>query len=111
MARSRWEANYARALEYSVLHGAIRSWEHEPDTFWFLKIKRGVRSYLPDFKITRNDGTIQYHEVKGQMDQKSLTKLKRMALYYPQVEVLVIGPEEYGRIERTLGRGIEGWEE
>lgn len=69
---------------------AISSWEYEPDTFWFEKIKRGVRSYTPDFKIVHKDGTVEYHEVKGWMDKKSQTKIKRMAIYHPEIKLVVL---------------------
>ena len=58
--------------------GEILKWEYEPETFWFEKIKRGVRTYTPDFKVTEKDGSIIFHEVKGYMDARSKTKLKRM---------------------------------
>ena len=41
-ARSRWEANYARYLEWLRANGSIAKWEHEPETFWFEGIKRGT---------------------------------------------------------------------
>ena len=93
--RSSWEVNYARYLEWLLSRKDIKSWEYEPDVFWFEEIRRGVRSYLPDFKITNNNGTIEYHEVKGWMDPKSVTKIKRMAKYYPKTKLIVIGKEEY----------------
>lgn len=88
--KSGWETKYAEYLEILLKTGAILDWEYEPDTFWFEKIKRGVRSYTPDFKITHNDGTIEYHEVKGWMDKKSQTKIKRMAIYHPDVTLVVM---------------------
>src|SRR5687768_3513242 len=81
--RSRWEANYARYLEWLKTNGEIVSWTHEPKTFWFEKIKRGTRSYLPDFCVIEKNGKEVYYEVKGYMDSKSKTKIKRMAKYYP----------------------------
>jgi hypothetical protein len=92
--RSSWEVVYARYLQFLLEKGKIQKWEHEPDTFWFEKIKRGVRSYLPDFKVTDARG-VAYHEVKGWMDPKSVTKIKRMALYYPEVKLIVIQKAEY----------------
>jgi hypothetical protein len=91
--RSRWEANYGRYLEFLRVNGKIQSWKHESKTFWFEGIKRGCRSYLPDFLVVNNDGTEEYHEVKGYMDSRSLTKLKRMKKYYPEVKLLVVGAE------------------
>src|SRR4030042_269614 len=31
--RSRWEANYARYLEFLKVNGEINGWEHKPKTF------------------------------------------------------------------------------
>jgi len=108
--RSRWEANYARYLERLKSDGLIINWEFEPDTFWFENIKRGVRSYLPDFKITCVDNSVVYHEVKGWMDKRSATKLKRMAKYYPEVEIVLIQAKQYNEIKTKMGRLLEGWE-
>lgn len=88
--RSGWEMKYATFLEMLKKGKAIKDWTYEEDTFWFEKIKRGVRSYTPDFKIYFNGGKHEYHEVKGWMDSKSKTKLKRMKKYHPEETVTVI---------------------
>lgn len=108
--RSRWEANYGRYLEWLKCHGHIKEWEHEPKTFWFDGIKRGCVSYLPDFRVTENDGREDYHEVKGWMDDRSKTKIARMARYHPQVILIVIAKKEYGEIEKKMSSLIDGWE-
>lgn len=107
-ARSPWEANIACYFESLRVGKEILRWEHEPDTFWFNSIKRGVRSYLPDFKITRNNGSVYYVEVKGYMDSKSLTKLKRMKKYHPGVEVQLIDKDRYKEIKKSA-KFIKGW--
>lgn len=109
-ARSRWEANYARYLQWLKERGMIQEWEHEPETFWFEKIKRGVRSYLPDFRVTCAAGTIEYHEVKGWMDNKSKTKIKRMAKYFPAVLLRVFDQAWFKRESKKLRGLIPGWE-
>lgn len=109
--RSRWEANYARFLKWLQEKGEIQEWWYEPETFEFQKIKRGVRFYTPDFKIVWNDGRVEYHEVKGYMDSKSRTALKRMARYYPDVCIVVIDGKTYRDIRRRFSRLIAGWEE
>lgn len=108
--RSRWEANYGRYLEWLKCHGHIKEWEHEPKTFWFEGIKRGCVSYLPDFRVTENDGREGYHEVKGWMDDRSKTKIARMARYHPQVTLIVIAKKEYSEIEKKMSSLIDGWE-
>lgn len=108
--RSRWEANYARVLEWLVSRGQIAKWEHEAETFWFDKIRRGSVSYLPDFRVTNIDGTIEFHEVKGWMDARSKTKLKRMAKYHPSVKLVLIDSKQYKAISKTLGAAVPEWE-
>jgi hypothetical protein len=108
-ARSRWEANYARYLEWQRAQGLLISWEHEPETFWFEGIKRGVCSYLPDFKVVTQT-CVAYHEVKGWMDRKSATKLKRMAKYHPAVKIELIDATRYRAIAAQMKSIINGWE-
>lgn len=108
--RSRWEANYARWLELLRSSGKIRSWEHEPETFWFEGIRRGVASYKPDFRVTRLDGSVEYHEVKGWLTPRSQTAIKRMAKYHPEVKLLVIDKKQYSRLARDVRRVVPGWE-
>jgi len=109
--RSRWEANYARYLQWLLENGQIKDWDHEPETFWFEAIKRGVRSYLPDFRVVENDGTSALHEVKGWMDARSKTTIKRMAKYHPHEKLIVIREKEYNAIARKVSGIIPGWEE
>jgi len=98
--RSTWEVVYARYLEFLKLNKQIEDWNYETKTFWFEKIRRGVRSFLPDFEVTNLNGTIEYHEVKGWMDQKSKTKLSRMKTYYPEIKVILIDESAYKEIKK-----------
>lgn len=107
-ARSSWEANIAAYYQFLKENGDIKDWEHEPKTFWFEKIKRGVRSYLPDFRITENNGKQKYVEVKGYMDAKSKTKIKRFAKYYPKEELILIQSKEYNSIKKNKSL-IKNW--
>lgn len=88
--KSSWELAYAKYLDSELANGTIKWWEYEPDTFWFERIKRGVRSYTPDFKVEYLDGKVEYHEVKGYLDSKSKTKLNRMRIYHPDIEMKLI---------------------
>ncbi len=108
--RSRMESNYARYLEWLKKMDEIQRWEHEKVTFWFDGIRRGCVSYLPDFEIQNKNGLLEYHEVKGWMDSKSKTKIKRMTKYHPKVNLIVIGKKEYQSIKKKMSRIISGWE-
>jgi len=109
--RSKWEANYAYYLEWLRAKGEILAWAHEPKTFWFDGIKRGAVSYLPDFCVTETSGAESYHEVKGWMDDRSKTKIKRMAKYHPDVKLIVIDSKAYAALKKTVSRIVPGWEE
>lgn len=102
--RSKWEANYALYLNFLIKHGEIKSWEFEPDTFLFEKIITGTRTYTPDFKVVLNTDRIEYHEVKGYMDPKSKTKLKRMAKYYPEISLILVDKDAYYDIKKKVGK-------
>ena len=107
--RSRWEANYARVLQWRLEQGMIAAWQHEPETFWFLEIKRGVRSYLPDFKVTYSDGRIEYHEVKGWMCDRSRTTLARMAKYHPEIKIVLIEADWF-KANKNFRIVLKDWE-
>lgn len=100
--RSKWEANYALYLDFLVKQYEIEKWEFEPEVFIFGEIKSGTRSYRPDFKVFKYDGSVEYHEVKGYMDPRSKLKLKRMAKYYPEVKIILIREALYKDILKKL---------
>lgn len=100
--RSAWEYKFACYLQFLKDHGHIAEWLHEPQCFWFNEIKRGTRSYLPDFKVIRKDGTHYWAEVKGYMDSKSRTKIKRFAKYYPQESLHVIDSKWFREQESRI---------
>lgn len=108
--RSAWEANYARYLNWLVSKKQISHWEFEVDTFEFHAIKRGQRFYTPDFKVFSLSGKYEYHEIKGYMDDRSATKLKRMAKYYPGEKIIVLGEKEYKSIAKVMGPMLPHWE-
>ena len=109
--RSAWEANYARYLTFLIKQRKVHAWEFEPETFWFEEIKKGTRSYLPDFKIWKTEDSDPYYvEIKGWLDPQSKTKLKRMAKYYPDVRVELVNAKEYNAIKKSVSMLIPGWE-
>ncbi len=109
-ARSIWEANYARYLEFLKQHKKILDWEHEPKTFWFEGIKRGCVSYKPDFQVFDIDGSWVWHEVKGYLDNKSITKHKRFKKYFPEEKLFIIDKTWFSRNSKQLSGLISGWE-
>ncbi len=82
--RSGWERNIARVFQWLEGEGELLSWQYEPGRYDF-PIKRGCIDYLPDFEIVETDGSVRLVEVKGQLDSRSRTKLKRFRKYYPEL--------------------------
>lgn len=109
--KSAWERNYCRFLQWQKEKGLIYDWHYEPETFWFHEIKRGTRSYLPDFKVINMDHTHEWHEVKGFMTPKSKTQIRRFAKYYPDEKLTIISKAVYKRLSDYLFRMIPNWEE
>lgn len=103
--RSKWEANFALYLDFMVKNGEYKNWEFESKTFVFDKIEFGTKRYIPDFEITNMDGSVEYHEIKGYMDSRSKTKLKRMKKYYPDVKLVLVEASTYKSILNKL-KGI-----
>ena len=107
--RSSWEANVARYFNWLIKCKQIKYWEYEVDTFEF-PVKKGSKFYTPDFKVWNLDTTFTYFEVKGYMDAQSITKLKRMARYFPGCEIKLIEKKEYLEIKQKVGQLISSWE-
>jgi hypothetical protein len=108
--RSSWEANYARYLNWLISIGEIKFWDYECDVFRFEGIKRGNMAYIPDFKVTNKNDSVEYHEVKGYMDNDSAVKLRRMSKYHPNVKVILIDKDVYKAIERQVRNIVPNWE-
>lgn len=109
--RSRWEANFARYLNFLIKQNQVVKWEYEPDTFYFDGIKRGTVSYTPDFKIWySNDSSPKYVEIKGYLNDVSKIKLKRMGKYYPNIAIRLIQGKEYRELSKKMKALIPGWE-
>lgn len=102
--RSSWEANIARYYNYIGI-----KWEYEPKTFIFNNVTRGSVSYTPDFYLIEEDKWI---EIKGWMDGKSKTKLKRFKKYYPEeyAKLELIQEKEYNEIKNKVSMFIKNWE-
>lgn len=108
--RSKWEANFGRYLQWLKENQQIQNWYHEPTTFWFPEIKRGVRSYLPDFQVIESKNSWYWVEVKGYYDSKSLTKIKRFRKYYPTEKLRLIDKSWFSKTSSTLRMLILEWE-
>lgn len=107
--RSRWEYRFGQYLQFLKDQRSILEWHHEPHTFWFQGIKRGVCSYLPDFLVIEPTGKEWYAEVKGFMDKRSATKIKRFAKYYPDEELRLIDSKWFKLNGKKIKPLVKDW--
>lgn len=77
---NKWESQYADHLEADRLSGRIHSWRYEKIG---LRLAKGC-TYNPDFLVIRDDGTVEFHEVKGFWEDDALVKIKVAAEQFPE---------------------------
>lgn len=64
----------------------------EVAAYWFesVKLRLADKTWLcPDFLVMLSDGTLQFEEVKGHMEDDSAVKLKVAARLYPQFKFVI----------------------
>jgi hypothetical protein len=106
--RSLAEKRFAQYLQFLKDKKSISDYHYEPKTFWFEGIKRGCVSYKPDFLIEEIDGSHWWGEVKGYMDPKSATKIKRFQKYFPEEKIRVIDSKWISTNSNKL-KGLIKW--
>lgn len=107
-SRSKAEVRYANYLQWLKSIGAIVDWQYEPKTFWFESIKSGVVSYKPDFLVVERNAH-HWVEVKGYMDARSKTKIKRFKKYFPKERLEVVDEKWFRRNSKKLKGLVPGW--
>lgn len=99
--RSQLELKWAKYLQWLLESGEILGWEYEVKTFHFTGYEIGKMSYLPDFRVVENDGTVVWQECKGHHDGPMNTRFKRMAEQYPDELIdLISGKFEKRNFQR-----------
>ena len=88
--RSKLERNWAAYLQFLKESGEICDWRFEQTKFTFPNETRGAKEFLVDFDILHNDWTLEYHETKGWLQGKDVTKFKRVAKYRPEVKIVLV---------------------
>lgn len=102
--RSTWEANVARILQYQ---GIEYVYEKEPFVF---RDENGeiIDSYLPDFYLPKSN---MFLEVKGQMDETSIRKIKLLFEHYLDIKYMIIDGSVYSNMERGFRKKLgKMWE-
>ena len=96
--RSKWEANFARVLNYWKI-----PWEYEKTRF-----DLGDCTYCPDFKIY--DVEPYFVEVIGFFDDIHKNKLSLLQKMHPNEKIQIISSAEYKDLKDKFSTIIENWE-
>lgn len=94
---SRWEANYARVLNYLSV-----KWMYEPKTF---DLK--TQNYTPDFYLPTTD---EYIEVKNFLWKYSKIRDKKFRKLYPNIKLRLLLKEDYLNLQNKYAKLIMNWE-
>lgn len=110
--RSRWEANYARYLNYLISIGEpILKWEYEPERFNFSKVRTKPYYYTPDFCIIFTDNHREYHEIKGWDYGNGQKARRRFRKYFPQHRLILRNKVWYSSLfKKGVDKVIPNWE-
>ena len=98
--RSRWEANFARILNYWKI-----PWEYEP-----VRFDLGDCTYLPDFKVHDPEAGDYFVEIKGMFEELDKKKFKLFSEKYPEVRLQIIEGNQYRDLQKEFSNKIENWE-
>jgi hypothetical protein len=107
--KSNWERRYALYLSLMLKYKHITDYWYEPETFYFKGIKRGTTNYKPDWKVLFPSGNFEFIEVKGYLDAKSATKIKRMAKYFPELKLRVVDATWFKTNALMLKKVLKNW--
>src|SRR3989344_6058244 len=94
---SRWEANYARLLNYLGI-----KWVHQPKTFQLKSQK-----YTPDFYLPESD---TYIEIKNYLSDYSRNRDKQFREIYPDCKLALILKSDYLALQKEYAPKIREWE-
>lgn len=80
--RNKLEARYEAHLEALKLAGEICEYAFEPEKFR-LANEGDACFFTPDFRVLLNDGTVEFHDTKGFMEEDALLKIKWFVQQHP----------------------------
>ncbi len=86
---SRREAEYAMELDWRVKAKDIKSWEGQEKIPMIVNGKK-ICTYIIDFVIIHNDGSLEYVEVKGFKTAVWRLKYKLFEALYPELKKLIV---------------------
>ena len=94
---SRWEANYARLLNYQGVR-----WVFQPRTF-----QLETQKYTPDFYLPDSD---EYIEIKNFLSDYSKKRDEQFRKCFPDIKLRLVLKVDYLKLQARFAPLIKGWE-
>ncbi|MDD4990407.1 MAG: hypothetical protein PHW31_03800 [Candidatus Pacebacteria bacterium] len=94
---SRWEANFARLLNFFNI-----KWEYQSKTFDLI-----IQKYTPDFYLPECK---TYIEIKNFLWTYSAIRDKKFRELYPETRLILLLKENYLILEKQYGKNVSNWE-
>ncbi len=94
---SKAECEFAKDLETKDIN-----WEYEPEKFEWWPPPVKVRTYTPDFKIVRADGSYFYVEFKGYLRPGDKTKMRAIKKQNPDVDIRFVFMNAYKYASKNI---------
>jgi hypothetical protein len=82
------ERRYAAHLEMLRIAGEVYAWSFQPEKFRLANTGDAC-FYTPDFRVLLNDGTVEFRETKGFMQDDALVKIKWFVAQHPYPLVVI----------------------
>ena len=105
--RSKLEMRWACHLELMKTCGEIQAWYYEKIIFYFKGETTAPVRYRPDFLVVEKDNAVKYHECKGWLVSKDITKFKRAVKHYDAKMTLVMAANDKRAITRRAEKYCE----
>jgi len=83
------EASYARELDLRVKAKDIITWSGQPK-FPIIVNEKKICTYIADFEVIKNDGTVEYVDVKGMETTVFKLKWKLVKALYPEINFKIV---------------------
>jgi len=94
---SRWEANFARLLNYLDI-----KWRYQPKTFDLI-----TQNYTPDFYLPKYN---TYVEIKNFLWKYSKIRDEKFRELYPKINLVLLLSEDYLKLQGEYSSLIKNWE-
>lgn len=94
---SRWEANFARLLNYLGI-----KWQYQPLIF-----DLRTQNYTPDFYLPE---FVFFIEIKNFLWKYSNIRDKKFRKLYPEIKLLLLLKDDYIKLENLYSQFVEKWE-